>query len=200
MLGNRFGLGQPYPTTKLIVIAGITAVLFVGGLLITERFGEYFVDVDFKPFFIVYVVLALVPWGRPTVAIGVGAALGEGFLDLIEGYEFDDPFGFVGYLVGFTVAGWFFRNDPTNRFKLATGAIVGAFVQASFEASAFVLIEREAMEAAFVSLIGNTITHGIILGIIPLFPCVTALYGRIERFLGFAPKGTNIEQIVERIE
>lgn len=180
---------QEYPTTKLIVIAGITAVLFTGGLLVTERFGEYFVDVDFKPFFIVYVLLALLPWGRPSVSIGFGAALGEGFLDLIEGYEFDDPFGFVGYVVGFTVAGWVFDRDPSSWVGLTVGAVVGAFIQAIFEGYALVLIEGEAVEAALISIAGNTITHGIIIGIVPLVPCVTALHGRIERFLGFAPKG-----------
>jgi hypothetical protein len=184
---------QQYPTSKLIVIAGITAVLFAGGLLITERFGEYFVDVDFKPFFVVYVLLALLPWGRPSVSIGFGAALGEGFLDLIEGYEFDDPFGFVGYVVGFTIAGWIFREEANNYVKLTVGAILGAFIQALFEGVALVLIEGEALEAAIISVIGNTITHGILLGIIPLIPCVEALYGRVERFLGFAPKGSRME-------
>lgn len=200
MSRTNSGVNRRYPTTKLIVIAGITAVLFSGGLLITERFGEYFVDVDFKPFFVVYVLLALLPWGRPSVSIGFGAAIGEGFLDLIEGVEFDDPFGFVGYIVGFTVAGWLFRGDPSRRLTLVVGTVAGAFVQAVFEAIALVLIEQEAIEAAIISVIGNTITHGIVIGLVPLIPCVEALHGRVERFLGFPPKGSNTGASVGRIE
>lgn len=178
-----------YSTPKLVVIAGITAVLFAGGLLVTERLPELLVDVDFKPFFIVYAIVALLPWGMPSLSAGLGAAIGEGFLDVLEGYEVDDPFGFVGYVIGFAVAGWIFDDEPQNTVRLAAGAILGALIQAMFEATALVVIEGEALEVAAISAAGNTVTHGILLGVIPLVPTIAALHGRIERFLGFAPQG-----------
>jgi hypothetical protein len=71
-LGNQ-------PAAKLIVIAGLTGVLFFFGLLITERIPEIPVDIDFKPFFIPFLLVALLPVGAPAWAVGFGAALGEGF-------------------------------------------------------------------------------------------------------------------------
>ncbi|MGF1537482.1 MAG: hypothetical protein ACFB4J_13505 [Elainellaceae cyanobacterium] len=172
--------------TKLITITGISAVLFAIGLLITERIPEIPVDIDWKPFFIVYAITALFPLGGPTIAAALGAAIGEGFLDLIEGYEVDDPLGFVGYVVGFTVAGYIFRNRPRNKMLLIIGAIVGAAVQAAFEAAALLIFGEEGFEVALTSLLGNTATHGIALGAIPLVIVIPLLYGRVERLLGYS--------------
>ncbi|MGF1457554.1 MAG: hypothetical protein ACFBSG_00855 [Leptolyngbyaceae cyanobacterium] len=172
---------------KLITVTGITAVLFAIGLLIFERIPEIPVDIDWKPFFIVYAIIALLPLGGPTWAAGFGAAVGEGFLDLIEGYEVDDPFGFIGYIVGFAVAGYIFRNQPKNKMLLVFGAIVGAAVQAAFEAAALMIFGEEGFPVALRALLGNTFTHGIALGAIPLLMVVPLLYGRVERLLGYSP-------------
>jgi len=174
---------------KLIVITALSGVLFALGLLITERFGEIPVDIDWKPFFLPYILLALLPWGAPSIAIGLGAAIGEGLLDLLEGYEIDDPFGFVGYVVGFVVAGAIFGNKPWSQFRFAVGSIIGALVQAAFEGAALLVIDGEALGTALRSVGGNTVTHGIILGAIFTMILVPLLRGRIERLLGFAPAG-----------
>ena len=174
---------------KLIVITGLTGVLFFFGLLITERIPEIPVDIDFKPFFIPFLLVALLPLGAPAWAVGLGAALGEGFGDILEGYEIDDPLGFVGYLLGFVVAGYIIRNRPRNWLLVSVACIVGAFVQAVPEGAAFLLFGEEALPIAIQSVLGNTVTHGIILGLIPTLILIPLLHGRIERFLGFAPVG-----------
>lgn len=56
-------------SSKLVVIAGLTAVLFFFGLLITERVPEIPVDIDFKPFFIPFLLVALLP--SPTTRSGL---------------------------------------------------------------------------------------------------------------------------------
>lgn len=71
---------------------------------------------------------------------------------------------------------------------MAVAAVVGAFIQAAFEAAALFVVESEALQAALISWVGNTVTHGIIGGLIPLVIIVPLLHGRIERFLGFAPQ------------
>lgn len=173
---------------KMVVIAGLTAVLFFFGLLITERVPEIPVDIDFKPFFVPFLLVALLP--RPTAwAIGLGAALGEGFGDILEGYEPDDAFGFVGYVVCFVIAGYMIGNRPRNWALVSLACVLGAFVQAVFEAVTFLIFGSEALPVAIQSAIGNTLTHGVVLGIIPTLILVPLLYGRIERLLGFAPKG-----------
>lgn len=185
---------------KLVVIAGLTAVLFFFGLLITERIPEIPVDIDFKPFFIPFLLVALLPLGGPAIAVGLGAALGEGFGDIIEGYEPDDAFGFVGYVVCFVIASYMIRNRPRNWLLVSLACIVGAFVQAVFEAATFLIFGEEALPVAIQSAIGNTITHGIILGLIPTLILIPLLYGRIERFLGYAPKGKGEEEEEEQEE
>lgn len=173
---------------RLIVIAGITAVLFFFGLLVTERIPEIPVDIDQKPFFIPFVFAALLPLGPPAWAVGLGMALGEGFGDILEGYEVDDAFGFIGYILTPVIAAYIIRNRPRNWLLVSLACIVGAFVQAVIEASTFLLFGEEALPVAIQSAIGNTITHGILWGAIPAVILVPLLYGRIERFLGYAPK------------
>lgn len=176
--------------TSLVVIAGLTAVLFAGALAIGEGLGEIPPDIDWKAFFVVYTVIVFVPWGTPTVAAAVGATIAEGILDFFEGIEPDEPFGWAGYIVGFTVAGYFFK-DPSNKVKLAIGAVLGAFVQFAIEGLVFIVIEGEAMSVYLTALAGNTVTHGIILGAIPLIPTVAALRGRMERVLAPSAQTAN---------
>lgn len=176
--------------TSLVVIAGLTAVLFAGALAIGEGLGEIPPDIDWKAFFVVYTVITFVPWGTPTIAAAVGATLAEGILDFFEGIEPDEPFGWTGYIVGFTVAGYFMK-DPSNKVKLAIGAVAGAFVQFAIEGLVFIVIENKAMSVYLTALAGNTVTHGIILGAIPLIPTVAALRGRMERVLAPSAQPAN---------
>jgi hypothetical protein len=175
---------------EFLLVAGLAAVLFVGGLALTEPLGEIPPDIDFKPFFLVYALVALLPRGLPTVAAALGAAVGEGVLDLVEGYEVDDPFGFVGYVLGFTLAGRF-MDDPDDFTRVAVGAVLGAFLQATTEGLALWLLGGESVVGATTSVLANTVTHGVIMGVIPLVPALVALRGRVERYLTFvrAPDG-----------
>ena len=176
--------------TNLVVIAGLTAVLFAGALAIGEGLGEIPPDIDWKAFFIVYTVIVFVPWGTPTIAAAVGATMAEGILDFFEGIEPDEPFGWTGYLVGFTVAGYFMK-DPDKKVMLAIGAVLGGFIQFAIEGLVFIVVEGEAMSVYLTALAGNTVTHGIILGAIPLIPIVGALKGRMERVM--APAAQSAE-------
>jgi uncharacterized membrane protein (Fun14 family) len=131
-----------------------------------------------------------VPWGTPTIAAAVGATLAEGILDFFEGIEPDEPFGWAGYVVGFTVAGYFMK-DPSDTVKLAIGAVLGGFVQFATEGVVFIVIENEALSVYATALAGNTLTHGIILGAIPLVPTVALLRGRMERVLAPGTQAAN---------
>jgi hypothetical protein len=158
--------------TRTLLLSLASAVLFGIGLLVTESVGEFAVDVDLKPFFIPYLIIAATRFGITTLGIAVGAAVGEGILDIFEGYELDDPIGFLGYVLGFTTFGWYLdaiADDPASRRALAIGATLGALVQAVFEGVAFLVFEATAGPLdATVSIAGNTLTHGILLGAIPL--------------------------------
>jgi hypothetical protein len=180
---------NPISGSRFIVLVGITAVLFFLSLVPTEVIPEIPVDIDFKPYFIPLTLVALLPIGRPTVAIALGVALGEGLRDLMEGYEIDDPIGFFGYLFGFVAAGYAMGARPLNPLMIAFGSIVCAAVQGFIEASAFLIFGEQSFPVALITAIGNTITHGVIMGAIPAISLVRSLHGRFERFLGFAPKG-----------
>ncbi len=162
---------------KLVVIAAITAVLFYFGLLLTERIPEIPVDIDQKPFFIPLLLLALLPLGSPTFAVAIGAALGEAFGDILEGYEVDDPFGFAGYFIGFIVAGYIIRNQPRNPLLLSVAALAAAFINAVFEAGTFLVFGEEGLSVAVISALGNTVTHGLVWGVIPLVILAPLLHG-----------------------
>lgn len=168
--------------TSLVVVAGLTAVLFAGALAIGEGLGEIPPDIDWKAFFVVYTVIAFVPWGTPTVAAAVGATIAEGILDFFEGIEPDEPFGWVGYVVGFTIAGYFMK-DPSKKGRLAVGAVLGGFVQFAIEGLSMIVVSGDAMSVYLTALAGNTVTHGLVLGAIPLVSTVSALRGRMERVL-----------------
>jgi vacuolar-type H+-ATPase subunit I/STV1 len=185
---------ESVPPAKLMVIAGITAVLFMGSLLLTEFAGvpEILGDTDWKSFFIPYLFIALLPYGAATLAVGAGAALGEGILDVVEGYAPDDAFGFVGYIVGLYAFGYVLHRwgDPTNKLHMALAAVFGAFVQILIEGIGYLAVSGDTVSFYVINVAGNTITHGIVLGAIPLVIIYPALHGRIERYLGIAPRGT----------
>jgi len=157
---------------RLIGVGCLSALLFAAGLLLTEAPGELALDVDLKPFFLPYLLIAAMRYGLPTLSVGLGAAMGEGVLDIVEGYELDDPIGFIGYVVGFTLFGWYLHrvaDDPTARRTQVTAAVLGALAQAAFEGLAFVMFATDAhILDAVVSVLGNTLTHGVVLGAIPL--------------------------------
>lgn len=56
------------PCYPLMVISGLSAVLFFFGLMIVEPIPEIPVDIDFKPFFIPLLLVAVLPVGKPAVA------------------------------------------------------------------------------------------------------------------------------------
>ena len=63
----------------------------------------------------VEILLFLTGYTIPTLSVGLGGAIGEGILDVFEGYELDDPIGFLGYVLGFTAFGWYLKSvaeDP----------------------------------------------------------------------------------------
>jgi len=157
---------------QLLAVGVASGVFFAGGLLITEATGEFAVDVDLKPFVIPYLLIAINRFGLPTLSVGLGAALGEGALDVAEGYELDDPVGFLGYFLGFSMFGWYLHkvaSDPTQLRSLVIASTLGGFLQAVVEASAFFIFETTAgPPAAAFSALGNTVTHGILLGAVPL--------------------------------
>lgn len=164
-----------------------SAILFGIGVGIAEMVPEVGVDIDLKPFFIIYLLIGAVPFGVPTVSLALGGALGEGFLDVFEGYELDDPFGFLGYVFGFYVFGWYLHevaSDPTSRYSLVVAALLGAFVQAVFEGLAFVIFQPDVgLAGATLSILGNTVTHGLLLGAVPLFVLYPVFHDRLESLL-----------------
>jgi len=167
-----------------VALVGVAAgVSFLLGTWATELVGEFGSDVDMKPFFIPYLLLAVFPFGRLIWATSVGSAVGEGVLDLFEGYELDEPFGFVGYIIGFLVFAWLLHEvapQPADRRWQIGAALAGALVQATFEGLAFLLIEDLPFSTALVSVLGNTVTHGLLLGALPLivlYPVVLDRFG-----------------------
>ena len=155
----------------LLSLLAVGAAVFAVGVGIAELGGELGSDVDFKPFGLVYLLVAAVALDGPTLALGLGAAMGEGIHDLVEGYEADEPLGFIGFIVGFAVFGWLLHRvapDPGSRRWQVGAAVAGAFVQAVFEGVAFLFVTDFTPAEAIISVVGNTVTHGILLGAIPL--------------------------------
>lgn len=176
-------------TPKLTIVTVLCTVIFFLALTLLEAIPEIPVDIDFKPFFIPLAFVALVPLGKPTFAVSFGAMLGEFLRDLLEGYEIDDPPGAIGYVVAFAIAGYIIRDQPLSKVRLFIAAIISGAVQAVFEASAFLIFGEETLSVAIWSWAGNTVTHGLIMGAIPLILIIPQLYGRVERYLGYAPRG-----------
>lgn len=187
-------------TIKLTVLTVLTAVTFFLGLTLFEAIPEIPVDIDFKPFFIPLSFVALVPKGWPLFAVSLGGTLGEFLRDMLEGYEIDDPIGAVGYVVGFMAAGYLIGNHPLNKILVAIAAALSGFLHAAIEATAFIIFDEETLKVAIWAAIGNTITDGIILGAIPTPFIVPQLYGRVERYLGYAPRGKQRQRNQKQIE
>jgi hypothetical protein len=86
-------------------------------------------------------------------------------------------------VVGFTLFGWYLHrvaDDPTAVRAQATAALLGAFVQATFEALAVVVFASGTNPVGPVlSIAGNTLTHGVVLGAIPL----VVLYPWLEPYV-----------------
>lgn len=181
--------------SRFVMIVGVTAVLFFLGLLPLEAIPEIPVDIDSKPFFIPLVLIALLPAGRPGLAIGLGVALGEFIRDMMEGYELDDPIGFVGYFVAFALTSFMFGRQPPGKLLILLAALSCAFIQAAIEASSFLLFGEESMGIVIQSTLGNTVMHGVVWGAIPAFFLVPRLQGRFEHFLGFETKGRKVERL-----
>ena len=193
MTGDESG-GSPEPgefagssstsNERIAAFGAASAVLFGVGLLVSESVGEVALDVDLKPFFLPYLLIVVARYGLPTLSIGLGAATAEGFLDVFEGYELDDPVGFLGYVIGFTVFGWYLEKvaaDPESSRSLTVGAVLGALVQASFEGAAFFLFDPAVgFSDPAVSVVGNTVTHGVLLGAVPLVALRRAFADRFE--------------------
>lgn len=174
---------------KLIIVGVLSSVSFFILLTLTEAIPEIPVDIDFKPFFLPMSLIALVPTGCPAFAVSVGAMLGEFLRDMLEGYEVDDPIGAVGYVVGFFASAYVIGNHPLNKVRIFIACLLAGLLHALIEATSFILFDSETLYVAVWSAIGNTITDGLIGGAIPTIFIVPRLYGRIERYLGFAPKG-----------
>lgn len=173
---------------KLVVISVIVGVIFAIGLFLFDFF-EIPVDVDFKPFFIPLVFAILVPNGWPLAAVCFGAVLGEAIRDFFEGYGPDDIPGLIGFFVSFYLGGLLIGNNPLNRARVfAVAAFVGS-LQAAFEASVFWLFGEVGLAIALWSFVGNSITHGIVMGAIPTLWLLPELHGRVERYLGFPRRG-----------
>lgn len=176
-------------SAQLTVISGLSAVLFFLVLVPIDSIPEIPVDIDFKPYFVPLTLVALLPVGRASLAVGFGAAVGEGLRDILEGYEIDDGPGFVSYVLAFALAGYVIGQHPRSRARLAAGALLAGLVNAVVEAASFALLGAKGMDVAVESAVGNTLTHGLIAGAIPLMFVAPRFVGKIERFLGYAPKG-----------
>lgn len=163
--------------------AGASGLLFVAGLVVSESVGEIALDVDLKPFFLPFLVIGMGAFDGRTLAASVGAAVGEGVLDLVEGYELDDPFGFLGYVLGFTVFGWVLLElapDPGDRRWQLLACLGGAATQAVFEGVALYALSGVGPGEATLSVVGNTFTHGLVIGALPF----VALYPAVRRRFG----------------
>ncbi|MFB2935113.1 hypothetical protein ACE1B6_07520 [Aerosakkonemataceae cyanobacterium BLCC-F154] len=174
---------------KLVIVGVLSTVSFFILLTLTEAIPEIPVDIDFKPFFVPMSLIAVVPTGCPALAVSLGAMLGEFLRDMLEGYEIDDPIGAVGYVVGFFSSAYVIGNRPLNKVRVFIACLVAGFVHAVIEATSFIIFDTETLYIAVYAAIGNTITDGLIMGAIPTIFIVPRLYGRIERYLGFPPKG-----------
>ncbi|MCZ2804577.1 hypothetical protein O2W18_05635 [Modestobacter sp. VKM Ac-2983] len=167
----------------------LTTTAFFLGLTLVEVIPEIPVDIDVKPFFIPVALAVLVPWGKPVLAVAIGGMAGEFLRDMLEGYEPDDALGAVGYVVGFAAAGYLVGQRPLSKVRLVAAALVAAVLHAVIEACALVLFDGELLSIAVYSAAGNVVGDGILLGALPLLPVVPLLYGRIDRYLGYEPRG-----------
>ena len=75
---------SPAPAVMTALLGVASAVLFMTGLLVSESFGEFALDIDLKPFFLPYLLIALSRYGIPTLSVGLGGAIGGGILDVLD--------------------------------------------------------------------------------------------------------------------
>jgi len=73
--------------------------------------------------------------------------------------------------------------------RVAFAVFMSGVIHAVIEATALLLFDNELLRIAAWSALGNSIADGIVLGAIPLVFLMSRLYGRVERYLGFAPCG-----------
>lgn len=187
--GSPQGTAGGMESARTTIVAVLCATTFFLALTILEAVPEIPVDIDAKPFFIPVALAALVPLGRPVLAVAVGAMGGEFLRDMLEGYEIDDVVGAVGYVVAFTLAGYVVGDRPLSRVRLTLAVVLAGAVHAVVEASSLVLFDSELVAVAVWSAVGNTVGDGVLLGVFPLLGLAPVLYGRVERYLGFEPRG-----------
>lgn len=170
----------------LVTLFAVTSAAFFLASAVTEQVPEVGTDIDLKTFFIIYLLVALVPYGLATLSGGIGMAVGEGAYDVVEGYELDDPFGFVGYVLGIVTFGWVLHvaGDPMDRRWQVAAALSGAAVQATFEGIAFYVLSDEGAVVAFLSVLGNTLSHGLLLGAIPFVLLLPLVGGPLAAAIG----------------
>ncbi|MGY1855151.1 hypothetical protein [Modestobacter sp. SYSU DS0290] len=180
---------DPVSSSRMTIVAVLCATTFFLALTLLEAVPEIPVDIDAKPFFIPVALAALVPLGRPVFAVALGAMGGEFLRDMLEGYEIDDVIGAVGYVVAFAAAGYLVGDRPLSKVRLTVAALAAGALHAVIEASSLVLFDSELFSIAVYSAIGNTLADGLLLGVFPLLGLVPLLYGRIDRYLGFEPRG-----------
>lgn len=125
----------------------------------------------------------------------MGAALGEFIGDLLEGYEIDDPFGFVAYVVAFTVAVYVVGGRPLGRVRFVVAALVAGMVQAAIEVIPVLVIGGESPSVAAESFVGNSVAHGLVGGALPLVFAVPVFHAMIDGSLCYAPKGSEQPQL-----
>ncbi|WP_337063298.1 ATP-binding cassette domain-containing protein [Kineococcus sp. G2] len=178
-------------SARTTIVAVLCATIFFLALTILEAVPEIPVDIDAKPFFIPVALAVLVPRGRPVLAVAVGAMGGEFMRDMLEGYEIDDALGAVGYLAAFTLAGYVVGDRPLSKPRLVVATLLAAVVHAVIEAASLLVFDSELVGIAVWSAVGNTIGDGVLLGVLPVLGLVPVLYGRIERYLGFEPRGAD---------
>ncbi|MBX6378859.1 MAG: hypothetical protein IRY95_09990, partial [Clostridia bacterium] len=88
--------------------------------------------------------------------------------DLLEGYEVDDPVGFVGYILALAAAARLVEGRPERRLRLLAAGLVAGAVNAVPEAFMMYLLDGVPALRAVLSAAGNTAVHGLLLGSLPL--------------------------------
>jgi hypothetical protein len=173
-----------FPDSRAWMVFAYVAGAFFIGLLVTELFGEIPPDIDLKPYFIPMLFIITLP-SRYGWTIGLGAAVGEGIGDLIEGYEVDDPVGFVTYVVAFAVAGMIINGEWEDRVRVLWAGIAAGTVNALPEAFMFAVMGGVGATTAVVSALGNIVSHGVLLGALPLFFVTEGALEFLRELMGF---------------
>jgi hypothetical protein len=91
-------------------------------------------------------------------------------------------------VICFAVTAYAVGNRPRSWVLVSVACVVGAFVQAVIEATTFLIRTDTGLSVAILDALGNTVTHGILLGAIPKILLIPLFYDRLERLLGYPPK------------